>query len=85
MEWTLVEAQSRLDELLTQAETEGPQVIRWHDQTFIVITQAAYAALTGDRLSFKQWLLTGPSFGNDLEAPPRHPSPMRDPGLTESP
>jgi hypothetical protein len=80
MEWKLAEAKNRLSELVTRAATEGPQTIRRHDQTFIVIAEPAYRALTGKHRSFKHWLLNGPRT-DDLQLPTRAHSPMRGPKL----
>jgi len=77
MEWKLAEAKNRLSELVTKATTEGPQTIRRHGETFIVMAEPAYRALTGYRPNFKDWLLSGPQV-DELELPPRDQSPMRE-------
>jgi len=76
MEWKLAEAKNKLSELVTRATTEGPQVIRRHDEAVVVIAESAYQALTGKRPTFKNWILKGPRIDN-LELPSRKQSPMR--------
>ena len=75
MEWKLAEAKNRLSELVTRAATEGPQTIRRHDAAVVVIDEAAYLALTGERPSLKQLLLDGPSLEGVV--PKRDRSGMR--------
>jgi len=68
MEWKLADAKNRLSELVTKASTEGPQTIRRHDATVIVISEKTYRTLTGERRTFKDLLLNVPSLeGVDLE------------------
>ena len=76
MEWKLADAKNRLSELVTRATTEGPQTIRRHDATVVVIAEDTYRALTGECPTFKDWLLNGPRI-DDLELPARSRSPMR--------
>ncbi len=76
MEWRLAEAKNRLSELVTRATTEGPQTIRRHGEVVVVIAERTYRALTGERSTFKEWLLNGPR-NDGLEFPPRDRSPMR--------
>jgi antitoxin Phd len=68
MEWKLADAKNRLSELVTKASTEGPQTIRRHDATVVVISEETYRTLTGERRTFKDLLLNVPSLeGVDLE------------------
>ncbi len=76
MEWNLADAKNRLSELVTRATTEGPQTIRRHGQTVVVIAEPTYRALIGDPPTFKDWLLNGPRF-DEPESPLRKLSPMR--------
>jgi antitoxin Phd len=79
MEWKLADAKNRLSELVTKASTEGPQTIRRHDATVVVISEETYRTLTGERPTFKDLLLNVPSLeGVDLE---RDRSPMREVAL----
>jgi len=77
MEWKLAEAKNRLSELVTKATTEGPQTIRRHGETVIVVAEQTYRALLGKHPTFKDWLLNGPRI-DDLELPVRDRSSMRD-------
>jgi prevent-host-death family protein len=76
MTWNLAEAKNRLSEVVNLAITEGPQTITRRNDTVVVLSAERYAELTGQRQSFKDFLMSGPSFeGLDLE---RDGSPMRD-------
>jgi prevent-host-death family protein len=76
MTWNLAEAKSKLSEVVNLALTEGPQTITRRKDAVVVISAERYAELTGQRQSFKDFLMSGPSFeGLDLE---RGQSPMRD-------
>jgi antitoxin Phd len=76
MEWKLAEAKKRLSELVAKATTEGPQTIRWHDGAVVIISESSYRALTGEHPTFKQLLLTAPSFEGLI--PERDHSSMRE-------
>ena len=66
---------NRLTEVVNLALTEGPQTITRRNDTVVVLSAEAYAELTGQRQSFKDFLMSGPSLeGLDLE---RDKSPMR--------
>mgnify|MGYP001021912106 CR=1 FL=1 len=76
MTWNLAEAKNRLSEVVNLALSEGPQTITRRNDTVVVLSAETYAKLTGQRQSFKDFLMTGPSLeGLDLE---RDQSPMRD-------
>ena len=76
MNWRLAEAKNKLSELINLTLTEGPQRIMRRDDTVIVITEAEYSKLTGKDLTFKEFLMNGPTMdGVDLT---RDSSPMRD-------
>lgn len=76
MTWNLAEAKNRLSEVVNRALTEGPQTITRRKDAVVVISAEKYAELTGGRRSFKDLLMSGPSFeGLDLE---RDKTPMRD-------
>ena len=76
MTWNLADAKNRLSEVVNLALTEGPQTITRRNDTVVVLSAETYAELTGQRQSFKDFLLSGPSFeGLDLK---RDKSPMRD-------
>ncbi len=76
MNWNLAEAKNRLSEVVNRALSEGPQTITRRKDAVVVLSAERYAELTGQRPSFKDFLLSGPSLeGLDLE---RDQSPMRD-------
>lgn len=76
MAWQLAEAKNRFSELVTKALTEGPQQVRRRDQAVIVLSEAEYQRLTGERPTFKEFLLNGPDL-SDLDLT-RDQSTMRD-------
>lgn len=76
MTWNLADAKNRLSEVVNLALTEGPQTITRRNDTVVLMSGEKYAELTGQRQSFKDFLMSGPSFeGLDLE---RDRSAMRD-------
>ena len=77
IEWRLADAKNRFSELVTKALREGPQRVRRHNETVVIMAQKDYEKLTGKKKSFKEFLLTkGPGLdGLDLT---RGTSPMRD-------
>jgi len=77
MTWNLSEARNRLSEVLDRAEREGPQKIQRRNEAFVIIPEAQYAVLVGERPTSKDWLLKGPRF-DDLTLPARRASPMRE-------
>ena len=76
MDWQVAEAKNRFSELMTKALTTGPQRVRRRDQVVVVISEADYQRLTGERVTLKDYLLNGPDL-SDLDLT-RDPSPMRD-------
>lgn len=67
MTWPVAEAKNRLSELMRRALTEGPQRIARRDGAVIVIAEAEYRRLTGEKPSLATYLLQGPSLdGIDL-------------------
>lgn len=76
MDCLLAEAKNRLSEVMTLALTRGPQKVRRRNQAIIILSEAEYKRLKGNRPSFKNYLMQGPSFeGLDLT---RDESPSRD-------
>ena len=68
MNWNLAEAKNRLSEVVNLVLSEGPQTITRRKDAVVVVSAARYAELTGQRPSFKDFLLGGPSLeGLDLE------------------
>lgn len=76
MDWQLAEAKNKFSELMTRALTSGPQRVRRRDQVVIVLSEADYRRLTGEHVTLKDYLLTGPDLSElDLR---RDASPLRD-------
>lgn len=76
--WQVAEAKNKFSELLTRAETEGPQRVSRRGRTFVVLSESEYerlAAKPDKKMSLGEYLLQGPSFeGVDLSrdrSPPR--------------
>lgn len=60
MSWQLAEAKNKLSEVMNQALEQGPQRIRRRGETVVVVSEAEYDRLTGERPSLKDFLLSGP-------------------------
>ena len=77
--WQVAEAKNKFSELLTRAETEGPQRVSRRGRTFVVLSETEYERLAGKqpkKMSLGEYLLQGPSLeGVDLE---RDRSPGRE-------
>lgn len=66
-EWQLQEAKNRFSEVVRRAREEGPQTVTVHGKpAAVVLSPDAYAALTSRRLSFTDYLLSGPAWPDDL-------------------
>ncbi len=80
MTWKLADAKNRFSEVVRKALTEGPQRVTRRKDAVIVLSEAEYQRLTGDRPGFRDYLLEiGPSLeGLDLT---RDHSPSRDVSL----
>lgn len=77
MTWRLADAKNRFSELFTRALSEGPQRVRRHNGTVVVLSEQDYEKLSGQRPPFKDFLLgPGPTLEDvDLS---RDSSPSRD-------
>ena len=77
MSWRLADAKNRFSELVDRALRGEPQVVMRRHDAVVVVARRDYQELTGNRMSFKQFLLgEGPSLrGLDLR---RDKSPMRN-------
>lgn len=68
--WQVATAKNKFSEFLNRAETEGPQRVTRRGRTFVLMTEEELARLRekpAARMSFGQFLATGPSFeGVDL-------------------
>ena len=76
MNWRLAEAKNRLSEVVTKALGDGPQRITPRGEAVIVVSEVEYMRLTGERVGFVDYLMSGPSlegveFGRDR-------TPMRE-------
>jgi prevent-host-death family protein len=60
MDWQLAEAKNKLSEVVTRALTEGPQRISRRGEVVVVLAESEFRELTGEKPSFKDFLLNGP-------------------------
>ena len=77
MKWTVEFAQENLENLVDLAMSAAPQhVSRRGEPAVVIISEAEYRQLRGQKRSLKDYLLNGPDFsGVDIS---RDPSPMRE-------
>ena len=76
MDWQLAEAKNRLSEVVSKALGEGPQRITRRGEAVIVVSETDYMHLTGERVGFVDYLMSGPSLeGIEFE---RDVTPMRE-------
>ena len=76
MDWKLAEAKNKFSEVVKRALTEGPQKVTRRRDAVVILSEADYQRLTGQRPSFREYLMSGPSLADiDLE---RDQSPMRE-------
>jgi prevent-host-death family protein len=75
MRWQVQEAKQRFSELIRTARAEGPQVVTRHgEEIAVVIDIADYRQLKGETAEFKDYLRSGPDFGDlDLARPDERP------------
>jgi antitoxin Phd len=67
MNWQVQEAKQRFSELVRRTLDEGPQVVTRHGQEVVVVIAAdEYRRSQEHGSSFKDFLMSGPSF-DDLE------------------
>jgi prevent-host-death family protein len=80
MSWRLADAKNRFSELVNRALRGEPQVVVRRRDAVVVVARRDYQKLSGERMSFKQFLLSeGPSLrGLDLR---RDKCPMRNVNL----
>ena len=79
MEWRLAEAKNKFSEVVNRAISEGPQRVVRRGDAVIIMDEREYERLTGQRPSFKRFLLDAPDL-SDLDLT-RQPDPMRESGL----
>lgn len=75
--WLLAEAKNRLSELARSAISDGPQQIVRRDGNVIVMSEAYYLQLKGEKKDFKYFLLHETPNLSELKIT-RDNSPMRD-------
>jgi prevent-host-death family protein len=64
MRWQVQEAKQRFSEVLRAAEDE-PQIVTKHgEEVAVIIDIAEYRRLRGEKLTFADFLLTGPKIDN---------------------
>ncbi len=75
--WPLAEAKNKFSEIVEKALSEGPQFVTKRGREAVVVVSAAdYRKLSGEGVSFKEYLCSGePLDGVMLE---RDQAPMRD-------
>lgn len=67
MEWQLQNAKNRFSELVQRARKEGPQIVTLRgERAAVVLSAEAFDALTADRPSLVEHLLSGPTWPDDL-------------------
>jgi antitoxin Phd len=77
MMWTIEYAQENLENLIDLAIQGGPQYLTRHGEpTVVIISEAEYQQLKGQKRSLKDYLLNGPDLAG-VEVS-RDPSPMRE-------
>ena len=65
--WQLQDAKNKFSEVVRRAQAEGPQTVTVHGKPAAVVLSAdAYAALAKPRLSFTEFLLSGPEWPGEV-------------------
>ena len=84
-EWQVQTAKNRLSELLTRAQTEGPQRITRHgERVAVVLSEADFAKLNrphAESDAFVSFLLTSPFAGLELPERRRDDEPRDEAAL----
>ena len=76
LDWQLADAKNRFSEVVNLALTQEPQRITRRNEAVILMSEKQYKQLTGEKISFIDYLSSSPSLeGIELE---RDSSPMRD-------
>lgn len=61
MSWQLQEAKQKFSELVRRTVEEGPQTVTRHGEEIVVVVPAEeFRRLTGDKPSFKEFLMSAP-------------------------
>ena len=67
MLWQVQEAKQRFSELLRAVQSDGPQIVTRHGEEIAVVLDIAdFHRLRGDVADFKDVLLGGPKFDDDV-------------------
>ena len=67
MSWKLQDAKNRLSEVVSKADSEGPQVITVRGkETAVVISVKTYRALSRQKTSLLKFFQSSPLFGEDI-------------------
>ena len=75
MNWQLQEAKQKFSKLVRATLEEGPQVVTRHGEEVVVVVSAKeFKRLTGRKMSFKDFLFSGPDF-DELELERVHDLP----------
>jgi len=78
MDWKLADAKNKFSEVVKRALTEGPQRVTRRDDAVVILSEADYERLAGQRAGFREYLMSGPTLVDvDLE---RDRSAMREVG-----
>ena len=69
MSWQLQEAKQKFSELVRRTIEEGPQTVTRRGEEIVVVVPAEeFRRMTGDKLDFKEFLMSGPDLSIlDLE------------------
>ena len=81
MAWQLQEAKNKFSEVVQKATSEGPQEVTVRGKRAVVVVSAEeYDKLAGEPKSFKEFLLSGPKWDDELVEliNDRKPWPSRD-------
>ncbi len=79
MDWKLADAKMKLSEVVRRALDEGPQRVLRRNDAVVVLSEADYERLAGERAGLRDFLLDAPDLnGLDLQ---RDAAPMREVNL----
>lgn len=76
--WNVADAKSRFSELLNEADTDSPQVIRRRGTDYVLMTGEQYRMLTGKVPDFLEYLINHGPKTDKLQTMPRQKSAMRE-------
>jgi antitoxin Phd len=74
--WQLQDAKNHFSDVVNRAHTEGPQIVTKRGvETAVVLSYDKYRELTGQKMTFEDFLLTAPRVDIELD---RSDEPARD-------